>query len=349
MPQLAVALWLLAAADGRVAPEGRSWTAIGPMVGATPVAIGSVTFDPISRMLYGGGLVNPNAPTSARVFRRPASGGIWTEVTSPELDGLYPSVAVSTDSVGFVYASVVSCVIFPPLGCGGGLARSADAGEHWNRLRTGATSAVSADPFNASVMLAVESSQAPDPMFPSHVTTVQTALRSLDGGVTWTESETPPSPRSFAFDPTGVATVFAATLTDGVWKSVDSGATWTATGAGIDTPAFWVAVDDFGAIFVATETSVFVSRDGGDHWSAVGPALSGAIIADTVSGGAYVGAEGGVVHIDADGFAVPVGGAISNVISLATDGQRLWAGTFAGVFEFDLRDRHPRIAPGRAP
>jgi len=350
MPFL-LALWLFAAgAAGRAAIPMRSWTPIGPMDGARPVATASVAFDPIARVLYAGSAFDPGAPDSTRVFRKPASRGEWRNVGSPGLEALYPYLQVTTDSVGFVYASVVSCLIHPGLGCGGGLARSADAGEHWNRLRTRATAAVTADPFNASNLLAVEGGEAPDPIFPAHVTFFGTALRSRDGGVTWTESELPPSPSSFAFDPGRVATVFAATLADGVWKSVDSGETWSATGEGIDSAAFSIAVDGSGVIFVTTDRGLFVSRDGGDRWLAASPALAAReLIADMVSGGAYVGLQAGVFHVDEAGFAVPIGSGVSNVTGLATDGQRVWAATLTGVFEFEIRDRRPRTAPDRGP
>ncbi|HEX4441534.1 MAG TPA: hypothetical protein VH854_15775, partial [Thermoanaerobaculia bacterium] len=201
MPLL-VALWLAAAGAAERAPiAARPWTPIGPTDGAAPVAIASVAFDAVSGMLYAGSAVDPSQPLSTRVFRRPVSGGEWIETKSPDLGGLYPYVEVTTDGAGFLYASVASCLLHPGLGCSGALARSGDTGEHWIRLLTGATSSVAVDPFDASLVLAVESSEAHDPMFPADVTIVQTALSSRDGGATWTEDAMPPSPSSFAFDP----------------------------------------------------------------------------------------------------------------------------------------------------
>jgi uncharacterized repeat protein (TIGR01451 family) len=79
------------------------------------------------------------------------------------------------------------------------------------------------------------------------------------------------------FDPNDASAVYAAVSTFGfphVWKSIDSGQTWTnISGSGgnalPDSPAHTVAVspNNTNTIYVGTEIGVFVTTDGGVNWA----------------------------------------------------------------------------------
>lgn len=82
---------------------------------------------------------------------------------------------------------------------------------------------------------------------------------------------------SVTFDPANKNVAYATYSTFGgvhVWKSTDSGATWTSIdGAGVtgipDVPAHSVAIDPTNTLrlYVGTDLGVFVSNDGGANWS----------------------------------------------------------------------------------
>ena len=79
--------------------------------------------------------------------------------------------------------------------------------------------------------------------------------------------------QTLAIDPNTPTTVYAGTHDGGVFKSIDSGATWTATNTGLPS-IFWVnslAIDPITPTIVYAGTwwgGVFKSTDGGAHWTA---------------------------------------------------------------------------------
>lgn len=117
-----------------------------------------------------------------------------------------------------------------------------------------------------------------------------------DGGSTWT-AVTPPRTDAWAaveaiepsrFDSnTAYAAIDARRLNDAgprLWRTRDSGATWVDITRGLPTEGLVSAVreDPFrrGLLFAATEHSVFVSFDDGDHWRSLRLNLPGAPVGD---------------------------------------------------------------------
>jgi hypothetical protein len=335
---------------GRGAVEPRAWTPIGPVADGVGVAVASVTLDRTTATLYAGKALDQGAPPVARIFRRAGQGADWVETASPELGGFFPSVEVVADGTGAVYAGVGSCLIHPPLGCGGGLARTQDGGATWTVLHGRATGRVTIDPADSAAILSTALTTQPDPIFPGHVTVVTSGLRSADHGATWIDISELRNPSSFAFDPTRPGTVLATTLSDGVWMSADDGASWAAVSVGLSGDQLGaIAIDASGTVYVAAVEGVIMSSDGGVDWVLTGlHDAARALFADpSPAGGVYAGGASGVFHLDESGFAIPLGTGVSNVSSLAADDRHVWASTPEGVFEYDLRRPHPRLAPAR--
>jgi hypothetical protein len=179
---------------------------------------------------------------------------------------------------------------------------------------------------------------------------------------------------AIAIDPAHPATVFAATTSHGVVKSVDRGGTWADASAGLPrldatglpNPAgayvatFALTVDPLapGTVYVSTlghgscclelgGGDVFTSHDGGTSWR---PSVQGlldlnalALVTDpTLAGVVYAGTTRGVMwSIDGGADWTPLGSGLEGtaVPSLAIDGagRVLYAATTGGVFALNVR------------
>jgi len=140
-------------------------------------------------------------------------------------------------------------------------------------------------------------------------------LRSDDGGDAWRVILLPtPAPlvTCLAFSP-GFATdhtAFAATMQDGVYRSVDAGQTWGRWNFGLfDLRVLALAVAaDYATselLYAGTETGLYVSRNGGRSWlptpfpADLAPVLSlalapgGLVLAGTESAGLWLSADSG--------------------------------------------------------
>jgi hypothetical protein len=117
------------------------------------------------------------------------------------------------------------------------------------------------------------------------VTTYSRAYTTLDGGATWQESASLPSPHvtSVAFETAAGTTLWATSKADPasslrhVFRSTDRGATWTdKSGTGLPSvPANTVKVDpnDANTIYLGTEIGLYRSIDGGASWARYGTGL----------------------------------------------------------------------------
>lgn len=113
---------------------------------------------------------------------------------------------------------------------------------------------------------------------------------------------------ALVLDPSSSTTLYAATAR-GLFKSVDAGATWRQTGAGLHNHSLLaLAVDPLAPsnLYATTDTGgVFRSTDSGEHWTAtnegIGARYVGAIAVDPHrAGSVYAGAEAGRVFHSAD-------------------------------------------------
>ncbi len=109
-----------------------------------------------------------------------------------------------------------------------------------------------------------------------------------------------PAIAALVIDPANSLTVYAGTAGDGVYRTLDGGASWTRSSAGIADlriTALVIATDG-SALYAGTRTSgVFKSSDGGASWNAVNNGLDPRIAALQIAAGdgmtLYAGIDGG--------------------------------------------------------
>ena len=169
-------------------------------------------------------------------------------------------------------------------------------------------------------------------------------LRSLDGGETWTISrleEPAPLVSGIAFSPAYErdGTVLAVTSDDGVFCSVDYGATWNNWNFGLlDANGLCLAISPEFArdrtVFAGTTTGLFRSTNGAKSWQVVElPCQDGPVLSLTISPD-YGRDSTLFVGTDANG------------LFRSTDGGKTWAqmGGHPGYRSFDSLLMAPNLA-----
>lgn len=213
------------------------WTIQGPYGGA----INDVQFDPSDPSIV-------YASTGDGLFRSVDGGQRW--IAAAELTGTAVlNVAIVKDDPRKVFVSTFI-----------GIHRSDDRGLTWRRL-----------PSTVSSEVAVSRDA-------SHVYFFGISMfeRSFDGGATFAGFPTglPNGSHvvSIAVDPQDPKIVYVTLVKEGVYKSVDGGATWAAANAGLAAPLYrTILIDpaDRSTLYVATGTSIFKSTNGGSSWAAL--------------------------------------------------------------------------------
>ncbi len=122
---------------------------------------------------------------------------------------------------------------------------------------------------------------------------------SDDGGASWRAANAGMSlfVRSLALDPVDANTLYAGSLSGGVFRSRDAAASWSSVGLS-DGNVFKVLAPAANRVLVGTSAGIAVSNDGGDSWAQLGQRASYAlsIAADPADGRRMVlGSFGGQV------------------------------------------------------
>ncbi len=184
-------------------------------------------------------------------------------------------------------------------------------------------------------------------------------FKSVDSGVSWravnsglrtnpSYGSTAPDILALAIDPVNPSTLYAAVYQNGVFKTVNGGATWTPTLSSFNDqePAVTgLAVDSSNPLRVYAvsalnfQIGIFVTSDGGKTWAGTSAGGAAVIVDPGNPGTAYVG--GGIqtytgVLKTTDGGATwaPTGAGPSEVRSLAIDtkdSSLIYAGTSGGI------------------
>jgi len=263
---------------------------------------------------FGGGSVPSLYVVSyeGRLYRSFDRGTTWTELDTPAVFGLriavtYPDGNVPELCLGTQYAGVfcssdegaswvsrnrglngatVAAMAIAPsnpriaYALGGTFARTDDAGATWSidvRPSTSPTGDVAVDPKNPDIVYASAYSSG--------------VLRSADGGATWLPAAPIESPvTSIAIDPESPATLYAA---DGrLWKSTDSGTSWSIAGAGLPNGVDLVVVDasDHDVLYAAAP-ALYRSADAGASWSLVYDRGVSSVASDPAHPGTVYAAE----------------------------------------------------------
>ncbi|HEY0782239.1 MAG TPA: hypothetical protein VGE98_07290, partial [Thermoanaerobaculia bacterium] len=286
-PQQPATLWASAIGGGvmRSTDRGAHWQlqndglvvtrtipGAGPATYTAPVAVARLVADP----------ANPGtvyAGTDGGVFKSLNSGASWvgpygagqlSTVADLAVDPLHPNRFYAAGVVGTTQAANR---------CGFAVS---SGGATWNGLSCpGATpligGATAVDPASGRV-LAV----ALNP-FGLVASDDGTTLHPFGSGLPTPDSALYYSAR-LAFDPTSAGTVLLTTgaLLNGVYRSTDSGAHWTAAANGLPGARVQDLLLDphaAGTLYVATDRGVFASSDRGTSWSPLGEGLTRPAIA----------------------------------------------------------------------
>jgi len=130
--------------------------------------------------------------------------------------------------------------------------------------------------------------------------------------------------------------LFAGASADGVFRSRDDGATWTAVTSGLTNTGVWTLAVDDTVLFAGTYGGgVFRSFDCGNTWTAASDGLTDVFVLALVFDGSslYAGTIGGLFQSTDRGVswtARDSGLTTLSVRSLAAFGSRLYAGTYGG-------------------
>ena len=162
-------------------------------------------------------------------------------------------------------------------------------------------------------------------------------FRTTNGGDSWAAAGSglrTIGVRSFAID-AGSDTIYAGTELEGVFKSTDGGTTWVASGLELGGQVLGLAVGDGApaAVYAATQSGMFRSRDGGQNWDqvlqgwgtalAVSPQAPSTIYAGLSTNGFPIGVfksvDGGDTWTDT--------GLMDGVLALAVSGSTVYAAT----------------------
>jgi cysteine-rich repeat protein len=288
-------------------------------------------------------------PSNPSVAWLGESGGAWkaTDASGNLVWSEASTGLPANSSIGTLAVHPSGQLVLAGDSFGDGTYRTADAGGSWSRASAGLV----ATDVGAVIV---------DPAAPHATggamagTSFAGVFRSADGGASWSRDQVARYVKilALAIDRTAPAVRYAGLdFQNGVWKSTDSGATWTTSGFST-APVRALATDPNAhrTLYAATDAGVRKTTDGGTTWSAVNSGLTGldvrALVAHpTVSGTLWAGTTSGV-------FATTDGGVTWSAFStgLGTPDTRallvdaaaspavLWAGTTGGVFRRVLGD-----------
>ncbi|CAM3032474.1 WD40/YVTN/BNR-like repeat-containing protein [Rariglobus hedericola] len=147
---------------------------------------------------------------------------------------------------------------------GGKIYKSTDTGETWSVVFEKKSPGTAAPaPFHAVAV------SAKNPALVVAATDDSGLVLSEDAGRTWRELDTPKKASSAMFAETDSSVMFGSFYKDGIWKSTDTGKTWTRLTEGVPANATFreIAVSPANTLDVyAIGSTVLVSNDGGKSW-----------------------------------------------------------------------------------
>ena len=251
----------------RSTDRGTSWTAVNTGIPENYRVVQCLAIDPLTpTTLYVG-------TRSVGVFRSTDSGATWTAVNTGLPNEPLTSFAVEIASLTIdpvTPTTLYACTA-------GGIFRSVDSGDGWTPLSPGA-GFFGINPTTLSILYA---------------RTQTSVMRSTDSGTTWTTASTGLtgllnwSITSLAINPLTPSTLYASTSINaappygggGVFRSTDSGVTWTAVNAGLTTingvECLAINPRTPTTLYAGTNGSgVFCSTDSGVAWTPINTGLT---------------------------------------------------------------------------
>jgi PKD repeat protein/photosystem II stability/assembly factor-like uncharacterized protein len=240
------------------------------------------------------------------IYKSTDGAATWTASNSGLFAYKALSLAIDPLEPSTVYAGIE----------GMGVYKSANAGVSWSLRNVGlpSTQTVRA--------LAVDPSDPKRIYFGEDSLSCGCIFRSEDAGATWTPLKLGPiqgNVPALAIDPQTPSTLYAGT--NGVYKSTDRGAHWTAAGTGLGTIQS-IAIDPStpSRLYAATYGGgVFKSTDGGTTWN---PANTG------------LGATTNCIVIDPQNPSTLYAGREQGGVFKSTDGGLHWTSATSGLYDF---------------
>ena len=332
---------------------GNNWTAAN--TGLTNLNFSSIAIDPVTpSIIYA-------ATWNGGVFKSVDGGGNW--VASSGAFGWLRCLVIDPATPSTLYA-----------GTGAGVYKSVDSGATWAlagaSVFNSSTWTLGGTGFN-STSLGI-TSIAIDPVTPTtiYATTGMGVLKSVDAGVTWVAMNAGISFAkglslySIAIDPFTPSIIYMGGYDAfggiGIYKSIDSGATWAIANIGLSNKQVQhVSIDPVitSTLYAGTAAGVFKSMDSGASWQAMNTGIpsgysilsiainkvtTSTLYVGTSGGGAFKSVNGGTswstVHVVGLSLAVhpiainPVtpsilyAGTPSGAVFQSVDGGGLWAG-----------------------
>ncbi len=278
-PDLSVGDGIYRSADG-----GRTWRHLGLADGQQ---IPDLAIDPADPdRLFAAVLGHPYGPGEERGVYRSRDGGVtWRKVLFKDADTGGSAVAIDPSRPDVVYAALWQDRLgpwedkFQFQGTGGGLFKSTDGGDTWQRLGGGL-------PVNTTQVNFSIAASRPDRLYAVVGTnepgTYSSAaglgvFRSDNGGETWTRITSDPRPALrigggdlpiIRVDPSNPDVVYSAGLV--TMKSVDGGQTWSplrGAPGGDDYQNLWISPVDGNTLALVSDQGAVITVNGGRTWS----------------------------------------------------------------------------------
>ncbi len=257
-------------AEAPIRESSATWQAIGPFGGV----IAAIAVDPKhTQTVYA-------ATNSGGIFKSGNGGASWQALRN----GVSPSARVAFIAIDPTDSQTLYACCQPlqddvqKLGI---LLKSSDGGASWSRSDTGLPASYS--PENIAID--------PHDNRKLYLPAGGRLYQSTDGGASWLQLSTLTSfwVSSVLVDPADGQTIYAGAGSDGIFKSVDGGVSWSAINGGIpaDTPISKLVMDPANRQTLYAQNSayggVYKSTNGGASWSAANSGIETQLIVSSLA------------------------------------------------------------------